>query len=145
MFILLKVTHGWNTSTSEISYNSTKTFVIQHPIDDEKFLVHSCVEGDNTGLIYRGMSTIKESEEFHRVYLPNYVKHIGYNFTVNLTPKSKKFNPLSTEGVFHGEYFDVYGNSGEFYWHVFAMRGSLVVEPLKKEVDVKGSGPYTWI
>ncbi len=41
--------------------------------------------------------------------------------------------------------FTVYGEPGPFNWLVHGTRGASNVEPLKSEVDVKGSGPYRWI
>ena len=41
--------------------------------------------------------------------------------------------------------FIVYGENCEFFWTVCGKRLSLNVEPNKKDVNVKGSGPYLWI
>jgi hypothetical protein len=41
--------------------------------------------------------------------------------------------------------FTVYGDSGDFHWHVYGRRAAVVVEPKKSEVAVLGTGPYRWI
>ena len=41
--------------------------------------------------------------------------------------------------------FVVYGENGCFFWLVQGTRGELNVEPLKKDTDVKGDGPYKYI
>jgi hypothetical protein len=33
----------------------------------------------------------------------------------------------------------------KFYWHVYAKRHDIEVEPLKYQINVKGDGPYKWI
>ena len=48
--------------------------------------------------------------------------------------------------VIENNKFTVFGNFNcEFYWMVVGERLPLDVEPNKKDVDVKGSGPYRWI
>jgi hypothetical protein len=41
--------------------------------------------------------------------------------------------------------FTVYGENCEFFWTVFGKRLSFEIEPNKKDVVVKGDGPYKWI
>ena len=41
--------------------------------------------------------------------------------------------------------FIVYGENCEFFWTVCGKRLLLNVESNKKDVNVKGSGPYLWI
>jgi hypothetical protein len=35
-----------------------KTFIIEHPIDTSKYLIHACLEGPEAGVYYRGKATI---------------------------------------------------------------------------------------
>ena len=51
---------------------------------------------------------------------------------------------LGTSKVENNE-FTVYGKNSEFFWSVYGKRNSIIVEPLKKDVEVKGNGPYKWI
>lgn len=41
--------------------------------------------------------------------------------------------------------FTVFGESGSFFWQVYGERNSVNVEPNKKDVELKGDGPYTYL
>jgi hypothetical protein len=128
-------------------YNSIgKTFVIDHPKEENKYLVHACLEGPEAGVYYRGKGKIEENEESTTIYLPSYVENLAIDFTIQISPiydgKVKTF--ASTE-VIDNKYFKVYGESGSFYWNVFGKRLSINSEPLKNETNVHGNGPYKWI
>ena len=78
------------------------------------------------------------------INLPEYVKHLGYNFTVQITPicsSSQNINLYGTSEVVDGT-FTVYGKSGKFFWTVFAQRLDINVEPNKKDTKVKGDGVH---
>ena len=134
----------WNTGSGEIQYNTTKTFVIDHPTDDKKHLVHACLEGPEAGVYYRGKGEITNNE-YAEVQLPDYVKSLAYNFTVQITPiYSNKIVTLNSSEVSENT-FRVYGENSKFHWVVFGSRGEVDVEPDKASVKVKGSGPYLYI
>jgi hypothetical protein len=135
----------WNVQTSEVQYSSsgTKTFVIEHPVDDDKYLVHACLEGPESGVYYRGDSKIKDDQKSVVVRLPAYVESLATDFTVHVTPIGEP-RLLGTSRVTDGT-FTVYGTPGEFFWAVYGKRDSIEVEPLKKNVRVAGEGPYKWI
>ena len=40
--------------------------------------------------------------------------------------------------------FNVYGDNGSFYWLVHGKRLDLDVEPNKKDIIIKGDGPYLY-
>ena len=137
----------YDIATSEIFYNSSKTFVINHPDDTDKYLVHACLEGPESGVYYRGKNEITNNE-YVKVELPLYVKNLASNYTIQITPigNSKKINNYVVDEVKDGDgYFTVYGDSGKFYWLVHGNREAIDVEPSKTDVCVKGSGPYKWI
>ena len=144
---------GYNTTSKEIVY-SAKTFVIEHPLNDEqadeKFLVHACLEGPEAGVYYRGEGIIT-NDSFTIVQLPNYVSKLAHNFTINITPiydeDVDEFveNKNYYAGRIMNNSFKVYGKNGSFYWCVFGERASINVEPFKRDVSVKGDGPYRWI
>jgi hypothetical protein len=137
----------YNTSTSEISYSSSKTFIIDHPIDSGKYLVHACLEGPEAGVYYRGKGEVVEGEEC-KVLLPQYVR-FAREFSVNVTPIgvprsmscSEVVKPESPE---ENVYFIVYG-TGKFYWTLFGKREDIEAEIDKESISVNGSGPYRWI
>jgi hypothetical protein len=139
-----------DNTTGEINLSTFKTFVIPHPIQNDKFLVHACLEGPEVGVYYRGSDQINDGENFKIIQLPNYVNHFGFDFTIHLTQKidfdSEKvqFNNLIASNVKDGQ-FKVFGNSCEFYWLIIGKRSEIIVEPNKNNVQVNGNGPYLWI
>ena len=140
----------YNISGNTIEYSAfgAKTFVIDHPTDKEKLLVHACLEGPEAGVYYRGEGKISEGEEFTTIALPDYADKIAINFTVNLTrifnPKRRNPTQLETTRVKKGQ-FSVYGSSGKFFWTVYGERLKIEVEPLRSKSNVRGMGPYTYI
>jgi hypothetical protein len=149
-------------TTGEITYGN-KTFVIPHPLDKEKYLVHACLEGPEAGVYYRGTSFILPEADFTEITLPNYVDTLANNFTVHVTPVTDQASDvILSASRFIGGKFKVYQkktilkkvwqrlkkNTAEpqyFDYIVFGKRASLETEPLKELVEVKGQGPYTWL
>jgi hypothetical protein len=125
-------------------YNTSKTFVIEHPIDNDKYLVHSCIEGPESGVFYRGDGEIVNNE-YTTIELPEYVSSFAKDFNIQITPiyngSKKKYNVSKVEN----NKFKVYGNNGCFFWIVHAKRSDIIVEPSKKNIILKGHGPYKWI
>jgi hypothetical protein len=143
---------SYNASTYEISYDTSKTFVIEHPIDKNKYLIHACLEGPEAGVYYRGISTI--TENYVDVYLPEYVNKLAYDYTVHVNPviefdTNTTYIPqqpiITTTNVCNGK-FRVFSNIPcNINWLVMAKRQSINVEVDKNSVNVKGNGPYKWI
>ena len=141
----------YNPTTSEIvrstqtAMNNAKTFVIDHPANDSKYLVHACLEGPESGVYYRGKGEIVDNHHAI-IQLPDYVEHLASEFTIQITPiySGKKMEPLYTSEVENNS-FTVYGDNCSFYWHVTGKRGDIEVEPSKDTTTVNGSGPYKWI
>ena len=141
----------YDTTNSEIVRSSVntssydKTFVIDHPTNDKKYLVHACIEGPESGVYYRGVGEIVNN--LHTtIQLPEYVEHLATEFTIQLTPiySGKQPEPLYTSGVEKNS-FVVYGENGKFYWHVTGKRADITIEPSRDTNTVHGSGPYKWI
>ena len=65
-------------------------------------------------------------------------------FTINVSAIGKP-RLLSTSRVKNGNFCVYSDQPGEFFWTVYGKRCSIEVEPLKKSVEVKGTGPYRWI
>jgi hypothetical protein len=137
----------YNTTTSKISYNSGKTFVIGHPTIPTKYLVHGCLEGPEVGIYYRGKSFITNNSNV-TIELPEYVNQIGYEFTIQITKiysgKESFGKPYEVQEVTNGK-FTVYGSNGGFYWLVHAKRNDIDVEPNIEDYNLHGNGPYTYI
>ena len=128
---------GASTSTGD---QVTKTFVIDHPVDSSRYLVHACLEGPESGVYYRGKGTI--NLESTTVTLPDYTRDF-YNFSISITPIGKP-RTLSVSEFENGK-FEVFSTPGDFFWVVYATRSDINVEPYKSDTNIKGSGPYRWI
>lgn len=137
----------YNTLSKEINYEPNKTFVIDHPIHSEKYLVHACLEGPEAGVYYRGEGSITNNE-YSTIILPNYVSDIATNLSVQITQKleniSDRIVPIATTTIKNNK-FNVCGKNCHFWWTVFGKRMNIEVEPNKKDVEIKGIGPYLWI
>lgn len=134
---------GWDTLTKELFYENGKTFIINHPQDDDKYLVHACLEGPEVGVYYRGNSVVTDGR--CEVSIPNYTSNFT-DFTVHITPiyNGNNVRVLNATEVENGV-FTVHGEDGPFSWLVHGKRGSITVEPSKDSVNVMGDGPYKWI
>ena len=127
-----------------------KTFVIDHPISDDKYLVHGCLEGPEAGVYYRGRSEITNNKNVV-IQLPPYVSTLASNFTIQITPiydeetEDDSDNVYYKTGIVKYNSFTVYGKNGSFYWLVQGTRCEINIEPFKENTIVKGEGPYKWI
>jgi predicted nucleic-acid-binding Zn-ribbon protein len=150
----------WNPSTKEIQASSNtgsatnKSFVIDHPTDHNKYLVHVCLEGPEAGVYYRGEGYTELYDKQHNkfytiVHLPTYVDKFATNFTVQITPIAKniadKYPNTITSKVDNNMFYVSSDVECGFYWTVFGMRNSIVVEPKKGERNLKAFGPYTYL
>jgi hypothetical protein len=134
----------YDTTNKEITYVS-KTFVIQHPTNPNKYLVHGCLEGPESGVYYRGKAMIPDGSTSTDVKLPEYVPSLATDFTVHVTPTyNGSLRTLNATEVTNGV-FTVYGEPGPFTWIVHGSRGTIDAEPEKSAVNVKGDGPYKYI
>jgi hypothetical protein len=136
----------YNVLTQEIGFAAAKSFVIEHPLDPTRYLVHACLEGPEAGVYYRGESELVDGKTW--VNLPGYVPFLATDFTVHLTQISRgdddSFARLRAGRVVGGG-FAVYGDPCIFAWHVYGLRQRLNPEPLKADVQVRGDGPYKYI
>ena len=147
----------YQVNTGEVCYYSggsggTKTFVIQHPLAPEKYLVHACLEGPEAGVYYRGTGTIPAAALSLEITLPPYVDALAYEFTVHATPiltgESEFIPSIACSRVKEGKFKVFKTKSAEacmFDYVVFGNRFPIEVEPRKADVTVKGDGPYTWL
>ena len=125
--------------------NSSKTFIIDHPIDTNKYLVHACLEGPESGVYYRGNGEIINNKSIV-IVLPDYVPKLAYEFTVQVSAiyNGVTLNTYNVGKVVDNQ-FTVYGENGQFSWIVHGKRSEIQVDPYKADVVVKGDGPYKWI
>ena len=136
----------YNDTTKEITWGD-KTFIINHPISPDRYLVHACLEGPEAGVYYRGESELTDGET--NITLPDYVPDLADNFTVQLTQiwrgPEDSFARLSATRVDDNGSFTVHGDPCAFAWHVYGTRQYIDTEPLKAAVNVLGDGPYRYI
>ena len=136
---------GLQVSTGS-TWESVKSFVIDHPDDSEKYLVHGCLEGPEAGVYYRGRAEIT-NDEFVDIELPKYVKNLAVDLTFQITPiyEGKKITTILSATEVKDNAFRVYGDNCKFHWTVFGQRAPVNVEVDKNRVSVRGDGPYRWI
>ncbi len=132
-----------------------KTFIIDHPSDPRRYLVHATLEGPEGAVFYRGTARLEHGRA--EVLLPSYFEGLTHrgDRTVILT-NIDGFDRLAVEKqrdgkVANGRFIVISDNPNsaqEFDWEVKAARKDvprLVVTPLKNEISVAGFGPYTFI
>jgi hypothetical protein len=136
---------GVLTNTSQgIKWVAGKSFVIDHPEKQDKYLVHACLEGPEAGVYYRGKALMKDTKV--TIELPEYASQVATNFTVQVTAIGKSPKRLTVSEVENNK-FKVYGDEGNypFFWTVIGERISFDAEPNKQLFDLKGDGPYTYL
>ena len=130
--------------TGEVGPTGSKTFIIDHPTNENKYLVHVCLEGPEAGVYYRGKGEITNGE-YMQVILPDYVDSLAFDFTLQITPiYNGKIVTLNAGEVEDG-IFRVYGENSKFHWTVYGKRYDINAEPDKSSVEIKGDGPYLYI
>jgi photosystem II stability/assembly factor-like uncharacterized protein len=136
---------GLQVSTGS-EWSSVKSFVIEHPDDSAKYLVHGCLEGPEAGVYYRGRGEIT-NDEFVEIKLPAYVKNLANELTVQITPiyEGKKITTILSATEIKDNAFNVHGSNCKFHWTVFGQRTPINAEIYKNDVNVKGDGPYKWL
>jgi hypothetical protein len=136
--------------SKEITYNTAKSFVINHPDDNNKYLIHACLEGPEVGVYYRGQEETVNG--WIEIILPNYVKNLAGNFTVLATviyddEKPDMFPILKCSKIQDGK-FKVYSSITDygvkFNWIIVGKRGDIDVEVDKNSGTLYGQGPYRW-
>ena len=134
----------YDTANQLFKYDAAKTFVIDNPVNPNKYLVHACLEGPEAGVYYRGKGEIANDNSV-TIEMPYYVSALATDFTIQVTPiYDGKIKSFGVSEIVDNK-FTVYGENGKFYWIVHGSRSNVDVDPDKTAVEVKGSGPYLWI
>jgi hypothetical protein len=128
-----------------------KTFIIDHPTQPDRYLVHAVIEGPENAVFYRGTAALANGAA--EVKLPDYFEALTQEEgrTVQLTCVDG-WSPLYVDGPVAAGQFVVKSaapsNSCQvFHWEVKAVRRTatpLLVEPLRSTIDVFGDGPYRY-
>jgi hypothetical protein len=132
-----------------------KSFIIGHPTDPERYLVHATLEGPEGAVYYRGSARLEKGRA--EIVLPPYFEALTRREgrTVLLTAVDG-FDPLavvSRGGArIEGGRFIVESSNRRsrqaFDWEVKAVRADgerLAAEPLRSDIAVAGDGPYTYV
>lgn len=152
------ISMAWTGATIDFYVNSggvVKSFVIDHPEERDKLLVHACLEGpDQAEVFYRGRG---ETDWRGQTWcgLPDYFealceqegRDVWLQARFNRKHEPSKEAVLEAGDIVAGG-FEVKGAPHtEFSWVVFARRRGtrFQTEPLRSSVTVKGTGPYTYI
>lgn len=138
----------YDAATSEVLADSSKSFVITHPLDESKYLVHTCLEGPEVGVYYRGTAEIAAGETSARVELPKYC--VAFNdFSVFLSPVCEKLQDVRRQiaaSEVRDNAFTVFSETaGKFHWCVYGKRGNVAAEPDQAGRKKRGIGPYVWL
>lgn len=134
---------GWDYNGTEL-----KTFIIPHPLDDDRWLIHGCTESPHNGVEYWGTVQL-DDYGVATVQLPHYFEaltaHEGR--AVLLTGLGEALAPPTATYPAGGR-FDMHGIPGQTVsWLVKAIRKdvpALLVEPRRTDVVVRGDGPYRY-
>ncbi len=139
----------WNSSA-----NVFKTFIVEHPLDQDKYIVHATLEGPEGAVYYRGTSQLCNGKV--TISLPPYFEAFTRkeHRTIILTNIDgfDRIAVQSIEGekIKDGKFIVISDNpesSQQFDWEVKAVRADgpkLQAEPSKQDLQVGGFGPYTF-
>jgi hypothetical protein len=149
-FVTIGTTSGGSVGPVSLtcsSFNSTgpKNFVIQHPLYENKLLVHAAIEGPSVDVFYRGNATLANGEA--SVQLPDYFEVLckSGNRTVIITPKLSDLGTIchmAASSVLNGQFSVkcqscLEACSHQFDWLVIAERkADIEVEPLKSDFSM---------
>lgn len=134
-----------------------KTFVIDHPTNKKKYLVHGTLEGPEAGVYYRGQSQLVDG--WVEIKLPSYFEALckEEDRSVQITcmaddPEDEWCPVLHATYPKKGKFYVGLGSGmripdQKFWWEVKAVRKDVLplnIEPLKNNIEVMGQGPYTY-
>lgn len=126
-----------------------KSFIIDHPDNPDRWLVHGCTESDRAGVEYWGEAEIIDGEAI--VELPDYFESLTTeeNRSVLITPIDE-LCMVAASKIEYGQFtIKCSGPDGtKVSWLVKAERkdaAGFPVEPYKAEIQVRGEGPYKYL
>lgn len=148
----LGITTPYNFQFPTTTAASVKSFVIQHPLDKQRYLVHSALEGPENGVRYRGKVQLAKGKA--TISLPDYVAAFTDPQTATLHLFAEKtgesVRPIYKKGkwikngIISIESEDK-SSTETVTWTVQLTRTDippLVITPPKNLVHVDGFGPY---
>ena len=141
------IVNGTIFANGSITSGASKSFRINHPLKEDKDLVHACVEGPEIAVFYRGEGATEGG--WATITLPDYFEALTMptNRTVQLSAlfedEADQVGMLAASRVKDGQ-FKVWSGlpAQKFYWEVKAVRKdieSLEVEPERTELIYRSS------
>jgi len=139
---------NWNSTSGEIIQYSGKTFVINHPTKTQNHLVHSCLEGPEQGVYYRGTSVIKN--KYVKISIPFLLNKNNLNIIVTpILDINKNFTSQKDIFLFHkmikNDLYIFSNKPTSINFLILYSRKPINVCPLKEHVKIKGKGSYLYI
>lgn len=128
--------------------NAIKSFIIPHPDDPDRWLIHGCTESPHNGVEYWGTTELNDRGHA-TITLPSYFESLTSTEgrAVLLTGLDDHIIPPTATYPTNGQ-FVIHGVPGQTVsWLVKAIRKDvppLLVEPRRDQVDVHGQGPYRY-
>lgn len=145
-------TYGGNVNVLEctsagwrLNGNTIKSFIIPHPDDPDRYLIHGCTESPHNGVEYWGEADL-DGQGAAVVELPGYFEPLTAieGRSVLVTPVGPAARAVSATPPRSGR-FTIHGTPGQrVSWLVKAIRRDvppLLVEPRRDQVDVHGPDP----
>jgi hypothetical protein len=132
------------TIGGELNVAGLKNFRIPHPLDEKKWLFHSCVEGPEAAVFYRGEAETVDGKA--EITLPDYFESLVMQGrrTIHLTELYEDedepvFGNFLAAGRINNGKFMVRSSTPtvKFYWEVKAVRGD--IDPLEVERPIAES------
>lgn len=140
-----EINSSLTTVNGDFNVTGTKAFAIDHPLYDDKTLVHAAVEGPESGVYYRGKSQMNNGKS--TVVLPDYFEALTRreDRTVLLTPVWDGQEPpvLAASDVKNGKFTVRASRDVEFYWEVKAARSDIprLDVTVDRRITTKARGP----
>jgi len=124
-----------------------KSFIIQNPVEKEKYLVHGCIESNKVDVYYRGIGETDKNGK-KEIKLPDYFKELcdSLDYQIILTGIYPSLTRFGTTEIKNNK-FTVNSLKGEqsFNWLVKGKRkGNEFKIDQEKNICVNGEGPYLW-
>ncbi len=127
-----------------------KTFVIDHPIDSQRFLVHSALEGPNASVFYYGTAQLVNGRS--TIALPDYFESLTEpthrQILLSAINSPAELFVASSSGIKNGQFTVASDTHSDalFNWRVVAIRKDVgfQVEPKKSDIKMLRKGPYTY-
>jgi hypothetical protein len=134
--------------TGSIGPTGPKSFIIQHPLFQNKYLIHGCIESNQTDVYYRGINET-DKDCVSNVILPEYLSKLSDyldNSVILITAIYPSFCNLFYKKL-ENNVFQVISDipNQSFSWLVLTKRNDcdFDVEP-EKNIRISGEGPYLY-